>query len=428
MKKKICLVVMGVIVSFVFSVNVSALTPTINCPKSSEVGKDFECTIKTEEPITIVPDYEGIKITEGSSQASGDSTIKFKGIKAGTFDITINGNTEGTYSTTYKTISVNIIEKTTTTKTTTTTTKSKSDNNYLSTITIDGEELEDFSKNKTKYFYDVENDVKKVSVKAEAEDEKSVVDIDGPKSLEVGENEFTISVKSENNTTKIYKVIITRKDEDESSDTTIKSIKIRGYKFKIDKTSKTYYLKINNETTELDIDVKLKDKKAKYEIEGNENLKDGDAVKIIVTAEDGTKSTYRIIIEKKQKSFMPFILICGIVLFVAVIVTVIIIKKKKKNNNDKEEDKNEKTKEIPVTNNDDKEINDTNEFNDNFIDNDEEDQTRILSYAERQELEKTKIYDENEDLKNALDDEFSDTMLFNFDKKNIEDEEDENDY
>ena len=424
MKKRLVYVIVFLFTMFSFSFYVSAASSITCSPKSVNVGDQITCRVTVDAG-------DQVDVSSKLSLVAGNTTIGeeggnvvYKAISKGTYDVTIKS--QGFTST--EKIVVN--EKTTTTKTTTTTTKSKSDNNYLSSITIDGSEVEGFSKTKTKYFYEVE----KVSVKAEAEDDKAEVNVDGPRTLDVGDNDFTISVKSENNTTKIYKVIVTRKDEDESSNTAIKSIKIRGYNLDIDKSSKTFYLKINKETTELDIDVKLKDKKAKYEIEGNEDLKDGSNIKIIVTAEDGTKTIYRIIIEKSEKSFLPFIIICGIVLIIAVVITIVIIKKKQKNNkdsNDKNDD-NEKTKEIPVSADEEKTINKDDDISDTdmdiAIDNDEEEKTRILSYAERQELEKTKIYNEDDDLKNRLDDELSDTMLFNFDKGNIENEEDEDDY
>lgn len=432
MKKRLVYVIVFLFTMFSFSFYVSAASSITCSPKSIKVGEQVTCKVTAESTDQIEVSSK-LTLVEGSTTQSGN--IVYKADSKGEYNVVlkaIDSTDPAKKITVTETITVN--EKTTTTKTTTTTTKSKSDNNYLSSITIDGSEVEGFSKTKTKYFYEVENDVEKVSVKAEAEDDKAEVNVDGPRTLDVGDNDFTISVKSENNTTKIYKVIVTRKDEDESSNTAIKSIKIRGYNLDIDKYSKTFYLKINKETTELDIDVKLKDKKAKYEIEGNEDLKDGSNIKIIVTAEDGTKTIYRIIIEKSEKSFLPFIVICGIVLIIAVVITIVIIKKKQKNNkdsNDKNDD-NEKTKEMPVSADEEKTINKDDDISDTdmdiAIDNDEEEKTRILSYAERQELEKTKIYNEDDDLKNKLDDELSDTMLFNFDKSNIENEEDEDDY
>ncbi|MGN1269002.1 MAG: cadherin-like beta sandwich domain-containing protein, partial [Candidatus Aphodocola sp.] len=306
---------------------------------------------------------------------------------------------------------------------TTTTTKAKSDNNYLSSISVNEEELSDFSKTTTKYYVEVDNDTKKISIDATAEDELASVDIDGPKSLSVGDNEYTISVTSESNTTKIYKVIVTRAEKEESSSTDVKNIKVKGYNLNFDKNSKTFYLSIDKEDTELDITVTLKDKNADYEIEGNEDLKDGSEIKIKVTAEDGTTDTYRIIIEKKETNMMPVIIgiIILLIIIIIVIVMVVINKKKKKNssskstkNEVKDKDDNEKTKEMPTIDSEEEKSDDHDETYEQIpIDNDEEEKTRMLSFAEEERLEKTKVI--NSDLDNDIDEEFEKTMLFNTD-------------
>ena len=328
---------------------------------------------------------------------------------------------DSTYGKDSKTFTLKASKKSVTT--TTTTTKVKSDNNYLSSITIDGEEIENFSKSTTKYFVDVENDIKKVTIKAKAEDDTATVSIDGPKSLNVGDNEYTISVTSESDSTKYYKVIITRADEEESSSTEIKNIKIKGYKLNFDKASKTFHLNIKPEDTELDITVKLKDKKANYEIEDNDNLKDGSVIKIIVTAEDGTNDTYRIIISKKSSNVIPIVIGLLILLAVIVIIVLTIINNKrknsKKNNKTKQKDivkekeniKDEKTIEMPAINKSEQTHNinfDDEDYNIPY-DNDEEEETRILSYAEEKELEKA---NKEEDEKTSMElDKALDNML-----------------
>lgn len=342
---------------------------------------------------------------------------------------------DSTYGKDSKTFTLKASKKSVTT--TTTTTKVKSDNNYLSSITIDGEEIENFSKSTTKYFVDVENDIKKVTIKAKAEDDTATVSIDGPKSLNVGDNEYTISVTSESDSTKYYKVIITRADEEESSSTEIKNIKIKGYKLNFDKASKTFHLNIKPEDTELDITVKLKDKKANYEIEDNDNLKDGSVIKIIVTAEDGTNDTYRIIISKKSSNVIPIVIGLLILLAVIVIIVLTIINKKRKNNKnnnkakqkdivkekqEKENIKDEKTIEMPAINKSEQTHNinfDDEDYNIPY-DNDEEEETRILSYAEEKELEKA---NKEEDEKTSMElDKALDNML-SFEYESDEDDE-----
>ena len=324
---------------------------------------------------------------------------------------------------------VNVIAKTTVKPTTTTTTKSLSSNNYLSTITVDGEEIENFSKNTSKYFVKVENDVSTISIEAEAEDEKAKVEIDGPDTLKIGDNEYTISVTSENDTTKFYKVIVTRKEEDESSNTDIDNIKVKGYNLNFDKNSKTFYLSINKNTTKLNIEVTLDDEKSNYEIKGNENLKDGSIVKIIVTAEDGSTDTYRIIIQKDSKSNVPLIIILiSSIIIIGIVVFVLIKRKNKNKKNDKKgktaqnnqklnssvENKayqDEKTIEMPPISADSASLDGYKEDDDEqivHVDNDEEEKTRMLSYAEKVELEKN--VDENEKIKNMINDELDKTF------------------
>lgn len=324
---------------------------------------------------------------------------------------------------------VNVIAKTTVKPTTTTTTKSLSSNNYLSTITVDGEEIKNFSKNTSKYFVKVENDVSTISIEAEAEDEKAKVEIDGPDTLKIGDNEYTISVTSENDTTKFYKVIVTRKEADESSNTDIDNIKVKGYNLNFDKNSKTFYLSINKNTTKLNIEVTLDDEKSNYEIKGNENLKDGSIVKIIVTAEDGSTDTYRIIIQKDSKSNVPLIIILiSSIIIIGIVVFVLIKRKNKNKKNDKKgktaqnnqksnssvENKayqDEKTIKMPPISSDSAGLDGYKEDDDEqiiHVDNDEEEKTRMLSYAEKVELEKN--VDENEKIKNMINDELDKTF------------------
>lgn len=452
--KKVKLFLMFVLGMLIFSVNVKAVdTYSIKCDKAY-VNEPFTCSITTDVPVSISTD---LKVYEGSTSMDKNGTIKFKATKAGDYDISLK-NDEGRI----ESITVSVNEKTTTVKTTTVTTKAKSDNNYLVSITVNGKEVESFEKSKTKYFVEVENNVKKATIKATCEDDTATVTIDGPKVLEVGDNEYTISVKSESNTTKFYKVIVTRKDEEESSNTDIKSIKIRGYHLNFDKNSKTFYLNIKKEDTELDITVNTKDKKANYDIEGNENLEDGSVVKIVVTAQNGDTDTYRIIIQKESTNIIPYIIGVAI-LIIIIIIIVVVMKNKKKKDNDKDDNKdkksdskkkpinkenkndgdyeNEKTIEMPPISKPEEQDNKESyeeEYDDDLddemvhIDNDEEEETRILSYAEREELERSRKQKEEEekedddtsDVSSKIDEELNKSLSFDYEYEN-DDEDDE---
>lgn len=467
--KKVKLLFMSLLVFFASIMVVNAEEKLVCDKNTVEVGKSITCSYTIgDEARMIETDSDYLKLDSVSGngntqqndhqaifQSSGK--ISFIAKKSGKVDIYLS--TENGIGSITK-LPIKIIEPTTTKKTTTTTatTKAKSDNNYLESITVNGEQIESFDKTKTKYFVEVENKVKKATVKATSEDDNATVTIDGPKVLEVGDNEYTISVKSESNTTKFYKVIVTRKDEEESSNTDIKSIKIRGYHLNFDKNSKTFYLNIKKEDTELDITVNTKDKKANYDIEGNENLEDGSVVKIVVTAQNGDTDTYRIIIQKESTNIIPYIIGVAILIIIIVII-VVVMKNKKKKNNDKDDNKdkkannnkeiisktnknnedfeNEKTIEMPPISEpkekDNKESYEE-EYDDDLddemvhIDNDEEEETRILSYAEREELERARKQKEEEDdtsdVSNKIDEELNKSLSFDYEYEN-DDEDDE---
>lgn len=466
--KKVKLLFMSLLVFFASILVVNAEEKLVCDKNTVEVGKSITCSYTIgDEARMIETDSDYLKLDSVSGngntqqndhqaifQSSGK--ISFIAKKSGKVDIYLSTE-NGIGSIT--TLPIKIIEPTTTKKTTTTTvtTKAKSDNNYLESITVNGEQIESFDKTKTKYFVEVENKVKKATIKATSEDDASTVTIDGPKVLEVGDNEYTISVKSESNTTKFYKVIVTRKDKEESSNTDIKSIKIRGYHLNFDKNSKTFYLNIKKEDTELDITVNTKDKKANYDIEGNENLEDGSVVKIIVTAQNGDTDTYRIIIQKESTNIIPYI-IGALILIIIIVIIVVVMKNKKKKNNNKDDNKekksdgkkkpinkenknneefeNEKTIEMPPIS-EPKEKDNKESYEEDYdddlddemvhIDNDEEEETRILSYAEREELERAKRQKEEEDssdVSNKIDEELNKSLSFDYEYEN-DDEDDE---
>lgn len=432
-KKRFLLLFIFIFSLFLFNINVKA-TSSLKC-KGTTSGKDIICNVETDEIVYITSslDISSVSGENNSYKAKtatfeNNGSINFKTVSKGEYKIKIE-NQDKTYINT-EIVTVNEEKATTTTQTTTT--KKKSSNNLLKSITIDNEDIENFSSDKTKYYVTVKNEIKKVILKAIAQDDTSTVSIDGPSSLDEGDNEYTIGVIAEDESTKYYKVIITREEKEKESNTDIKSIKIKGYNFKFDKYSKTFYLNIKKEDTELDITVKTKDELATYEIDGNDNLKDGSEIKITVKAEDGSTDTYRIIIQKKDNNLMPIIIISSIVFVIIVVIIIILSGKKKKkkedkkskedikkDNSTKEEEKDyrdEKTIEMPhisdnssssITNNisssNNKEYKDDEDFDDTFIiDNDEEDKTKMFSYDKNID----------EDISNIINEELEKTLSF----------------
>lgn len=416
MKRKL-LIIFAIFCFFALINKVNAKS-SISCSKTVTVGDVFECKVLIDTNAVMVKTDDNIKI----SNISGENYLKLddKQVIFYKSGIVKFGPAESKYTNYIISLysddgidkydsdqTINVIAKTTTT----TTTKKKSSNNYLSSITIDGNDLQDFSKNKTKYYVTVENNVNTVLIKAVAEDDTSEVYISGPDNLEVGDNEYTIGVTSEDNTTKFYKIIITKKEAQKSSDTKLKNIKIKGYNLNFDKKAKTFYLNINNEETSLNISVITNNKMAGYEVIGNENLKDGSVIKIKVTAEDSSEDLYRIIIQKDKEKSIPIILI--IILFIIIFIAIIflIFKKRKNKNEKKENNKNDNytTKRINNLKNIDKKIS---------IDNDEEEKTSFIDYNEQNILSDT-IANNLDDFENNRLDENT-TSIFTFDDINKE--------
>ena len=374
MKKRIFIVFILCLFSFILNVDAAS---SITCSdKNIEVGDTFTCTIKTDEEITVKSSFK-IEKTDGKEKNTKEvifkenGSITYKAESKGTYKIIISNDTFESNTT------VTVLDKTTTKKTTTT--KKKSDNNSLKSISINNIELKDFNKDILLYSLTVENEVDKVDVKAVKEDNFANVSYNMPNYLEVGENEVSIKVTAEDDSIRIYKIIVTRKREI-SSNADLKLLNIKGYNLKFDGASKTYHLKINYEDKKLDIECLTEDENATYEITGNDNLKNGSVIKINVTAENNEINTYRIIISKDKKeekqSIIPVIIFSIVIVIILIIVFVVLkINKNKKDKSNK--NNNSSSKKIEV----EEELSKTKTFDENEINVSNEDK----------ELEKTKI-------------------------------------
>lgn len=75
------------------------------------------------------------------------------------------------------------------------------------------------------------------------------------------------------------------------------TLSVEGLSFKSSQT--TYNIKVGEDVENITVGVTLAHKKASYKVTGNKNLKAGNnVIKVVVTAEDGTKKTYKINVEK----------------------------------------------------------------------------------------------------------------------------------
>ena len=390
--KKVKILLVFIISLFLFVNKIYAIEDyDIKCPNNIIVGEPFTCEVFTKDSIII---DTKLKIYEGSKKISTNSKIKFKAEDGRSYDISLKSLDN---ITTHKTITISASDLVTTKKsTTTTTTKKKSSNNYLSAIIIDDEEIKEFDKEETKYFINVDEDKNNISIKPVVYDDKAKYEITGPDKLDIGGNEYTITVTAEDGSIKYYKLLVTKKKEEITS-SKIKNIKVKGYNLNFDGTSLTYHLKVHENVNKLDIKVTLEDNNSKYEITGNENLKDGSIINIKVSNED-ENSLYRIIISKPiKKNYMPYIIVSLLLMVIATIIIIVIIKKKN-NKNSKPNKKNSDSKEKTIENtakydtktNLEKTIDVSNiSSNVNHIDNDDKEETKSFDYNNILDDEKT---------------------------------------
>ena len=84
-------------------------------------------------------------------------------------------------------------------------------NNYLSSLTIDGYDLNtSFKKTNTTYFINVDNNVSNININAIAEDDNAKVTVYGNNNIKSGKNKVLISVTSENGNVRFYRVFVNK--------------------------------------------------------------------------------------------------------------------------------------------------------------------------------------------------------------------------
>lgn len=205
----------------------------------------------------------------------------------------------------------------------------RSDDNYLKDLNIKDNDI-DFSKDKTNYEITVDYNTDSLDINPKLSSGKSNVEIIGNENLKVGENTIIVRVTAKDKSVREYKIIVTKKDKDQvlSNNSYLKSITIEGYNIDFKKNVYNYTLKIKNEET-LNINAITEDETAKVRIVGNNNLNNNNVIKIIVTAEDKSVSTYSITISKKKNiNYLLITVIIETVIIIGIILYLALRKKK----------------------------------------------------------------------------------------------------
>ena len=222
-------------------------------------------------------------------------------------------------------------------------------NNDLDSLSVENYSLE-FEPDVTNYTIIVENEVEKVEVEAAAVESSAKVTIEGNENLEVGSNSVIVTVTGTDKTTKTYTINVIRKaSEDDTSNNKsnvyLEKLEIKDYPIKFDQKVDFYTIKLKEEITALEIKAEPVDSQASVEVRGNQGLKNGSKVEIIVSGIDGATKTYIISIQKDVSSNMKWVLVALelVALLLMIILCIVLINKhnKKKKKKNKAENKKE---------------------------------------------------------------------------------------
>jgi len=181
-------------------------------------------------------------------------------------------------------------------------TKTISTNNYLSSLRVNGYTYTPgFNKSVNgPYVVNVETNINSIVVEAEPEVETTVVTGTGKYDLSTGQNMVNISATSESGDTRVYTLIINKAKD---SDSSLKDIIISDGSLSpsFDPETLTYTVEAFSELTEITVTGVASSKTSTVKGNGTYTLTGNNiVVDLIVEAEDGSKTTYQVIVKKSS--------------------------------------------------------------------------------------------------------------------------------
>ncbi len=192
----------------------------------------------------------------------------------------------------------------------------KSSDASLKSLTVDIEGFT-FDKNKIEYQLEVDNSIDEIHIQAEATDDQAVVALPDDFHLQVGNNLFEVTVTAEDGTVLTYKINVNRLEKVLSNNTYLSKLVIMDHEIDFHKET-TYYVLEKVTTSSLDLQIETENENATYQVYGNQNLTDQDAIVIRVTAEDDTNQAYVIYVDEVSKapniSIFSILCVCFLIL------------------------------------------------------------------------------------------------------------------
>ena len=215
------------------------------------------------------------------------------------------GSATKTFNSTVKNVKVTVTAEDGTTKDyTIVLSRTLSSNSYLKDISIDGNTIEGFNKEKFEYNIKVSRETDSIDVSAILDDEKATLttDLSNKFSLNLGANKINIVVTAENGDTSTYVLNVER---EKNNDATLDSITVSEGILTpaFNKNTLNYTVNVDNDVTSIEILATATDSNATVTGTGTKQLNTGDnTVTIKVTSESGSENTYTINVVRAKSS------------------------------------------------------------------------------------------------------------------------------
>ena len=272
------------------------------------ISPSFNANTKSYS-VTVPEDTSSVKVnaTAASTKATLSGANTTVTLSGDTTTHTVKCTAENGTSTSY-TITINRQKKADPTPTPTPTPEpaKKSSDSSLKYLSVSGYSLSpSFRSGTTEYSMTVGNGVTGLYVQATPNDSKATYVVSGDDHWDVGRNTITIKVTAEDGSSTTYRVYVTResakvKSSDKNVDFRINNPHTITPAF--NNGTNTYEVVVPYDIKKLDLSVVPFDKNASVRIEGNEKFstEEKNAVKVIVTAEDGSSKTITLNVTRSQ--------------------------------------------------------------------------------------------------------------------------------
>ncbi len=185
--------------------------------------------------------------------------------------------------------------------------------NYLASLQISHGVLSPaFSPAVENYTVTVPYSVAAVDIAAAAQDPYAKIEINNSELTPNSVTQISITVTAQNGVSRVYTLAVTREEDPNrpvSTESRLADIVVRGFllspEFRPELTE--YVLWLPYEVTSVDIGGIPKDTRATVAVEGNQRLQPGkdNPITLTCTAEDGTKTVYRVIAKRAPASTTP---------------------------------------------------------------------------------------------------------------------------